>query len=145
MRKFVRHPSSIPIELSVARSSLSGTQKLRNVSTGGLACAVDEPLAVGSSVCLRIPMVWPEYRGNGVVAWCRKAPRAYEVGIQFDAQHFFKAKMVEQLAHIEQYRARIQLSEGRVLSSEVAAEEWIALYAEDFSESFQAPDESAGI
>lgn len=145
MRKFVRHPSSIPIELSVARSSFSGMQKLRNVSTGGLACVVDEPLPVGCSVNLRIPMVWPEYRGNGVVAWCRKAAPMFEVGIQFDAQHFFKAKMVEQLAQIEQYRAQVQLSEGRALSSELAAEEWIARYAEDFSESFQAPDESVGM
>ncbi|MDB6060729.1 MAG: type pilus assembly PilZ [Verrucomicrobiaceae bacterium] len=143
MRKFVRHPSSIPIELSVARAAIPRA-RCRNISNGGFACTVDEPLPVGSSVCLRIPVIWPEYRGNGVVAWCQQVTPAYEIGIQFVAQDLFKTKMVEQLCQIEQYRIQLQLNEGRTLSSQAAAEEWIALYAKDFSDSFLGSDESAG-
>ncbi len=49
--------------------------------------------------------------------------------------------MAEQLAQIEQYRLHLQQSEGRSLSNEQAALEWIELYAKDFSESFFAPDD----
>lgn len=136
MRKFVRHPSSIPVELSVARAPCNGVPQLRNICNGGFACAVNEPIAVGSSVQLRIPLIWPEYRGCGVVVWCSDTPPAYEVGIEFGAQDVFKTKMVEQLCQIEQYRQRILTDEGRTLDSEQAAQEWIERYAKEFSESF---------
>ncbi len=136
MRKFVRHPSSIPIELAVARAPGRGATELRNISKGGFACAVDEPIAIGSAVQLRIPKIWPDYRGCGVVVWCRAMPPHYEVGIEFSAQDVFKTKMVEQLCQIEQYRQQILSDEGRELGTEQAAQEWIALYAKEFSESF---------
>jgi hypothetical protein len=120
----------------------SRAQQLSNISTGGFACTVDEPLPVGCLVNLRIPLIWPDYRGCGVVAWCRELDPAYEVGIQFGAQHVFSAKMVEQLAQIEEYRLQLYRCEGRTLSNEQAAFEWIALYAEDFAEFFMALDES---
>lgn len=138
MRKFVRHPSSIPVELSVARAPYAGLPQLRNIGNGGFACAVNEPIAVGSAVQLRIPIIWPDYRGCGVVVWCKNVPPAYEIGIEFGAQDLFKTKMVEQLCQIEQYRQQIFASEGRELNSEQAAQEWIALYAKDFSDSFGA-------
>ena len=136
MRKFVRHPSSIPIELAVARVPNSRAPELRNISSGGFACAVDEPIPIGAAVQLRIPVIWPDYRGCGVVMWCRAAPPRYEVGIEFGAQDFFKTKMIEQLCQIEQYRQQILSGEGRELDSEQAAQEWIALYAKEFSDSF---------
>ena len=136
MRKFVRHPSSIPIELAVARAPNSSALELRNISSGGFACWVDEPIAVGAAVQLRIPVIWPDYRGCGVVVWCRVEPPRYEVGIEFGAQDFFKTKMIEQLCQIEEYRQQILSDEGRELDSEEAAQEWIARYAKDFSESF---------
>jgi hypothetical protein len=136
MRKFVRHPSSIPIELAIARTSnCGGASEMRNISSGGFACAIDEPITVGSAVQLRIPAIWPDYRACGLVVWCRAAPPCYEVGIEFGAKDFFKAKMVEQLCQIEQYRQQV-LRDGRELDSEQAAQEWIALYATEFSESF---------
>ena len=136
MRKFVRHPSSIPIDLAVGRAPDCRPPELRNISNGGFACAIDEPIAVGTTVQLRIPVVWPDYRGCGVVVWCRPVPPRYEIGIEFGAQDLFKTKMVEQLCQIESYRQRIRSDEGRELDSEQAAQEWIARYAKEFSESF---------
>ena len=136
MRKFVRHPSSIPIELAIERASVQQIPELRNISNGGFACAVDEPIAVGSEIQLRIPLIWPEYRGCGVVVWCRPSPPCYEVGIEFGSQDAFKTKMVEQLCQIEHYRQQVLNDEGRELNSEQAAGEWISLYACEFSELF---------
>ncbi|HET8711247.1 MAG TPA: PilZ domain-containing protein [Spongiibacteraceae bacterium] len=138
MRKFVRHPSSIPIELAVERVSNPRTPELCNISNGGFACAVDEPIPVGAAIQLRIPMIWPDYRGCGVVVWCHPTPPRYEVGIEFRMQDLFKTKMIEQLCQIEHYRRQVMSDEGRDLDGEQAAQEWIALYARDFSESFGA-------
>jgi hypothetical protein len=40
--------------------------------------------------------------------------------------------MIEQICHIEHYRKEVKLAEGRELSSEEAADEWIKRYAGDF-------------
>lgn len=140
MRKYVRHPSSIPIVLSVACAPCAGRQQLANIATGGFACSVEEPLPVGANVELRIPMIWPEYNGCGIVKWCRGATSssaAYEVGIEFCAHDLFKAKMVEQLSQIEHYRNQLWIEEGRIVDGEQAAVEWIARYAQDFADAFQ--------
>jgi hypothetical protein len=39
---------------------------------------------------------------------------------------------VEQICHIEQYKADVLLSEGRRLNGEQAALEWIEKFARDF-------------
>lgn len=138
MRKYVRHPSTIPVELTVERTPCAGRQQLSNIATGGFACAVCEPLPIGVTVQLRIPLIWPEYRGCGVVKWCRGDGVEYEIGIEFCAQDLFKAKMVEQLSQIEHYRNRLWIEEGRIVDGEQAAVEWIARYAKDFADAFQS-------
>ena len=40
--------------------------------------------------------------------------------------------MIEQICHIEHYRAEVEGKEGRELSSQEAAKEWISSYAGDF-------------
>jgi hypothetical protein len=40
--------------------------------------------------------------------------------------------MVEQLLHIESYRREIEQQEGRPLTTEEAAREWIGRYASSF-------------
>jgi hypothetical protein len=139
MRKYVRHPSSIPVELTIAHTRGAARQQLTNVATGGFACSVCEPVAVGTEVELRIPLIWPEYCGCGVVRWCRGDATEYEVGIEFTAQDLFKAKMVEQLCQIEHYRNRLWIDEGRIVDGEQAAIEWIARHASDFADAFQNP------
>jgi hypothetical protein len=141
MRKYVRHPSTIPIELTVARAPCVERQHMKNIASGGFACAVSEPIAVGVTVQLRIPLIWPEYRGCGVVKWCSGDANEYEIGIEFCAQDLFKAKMVEQLSQIEHYRNQLWVEEGRIVDGEQAAVEWITRYAREFADAFQGgPD-----
>jgi hypothetical protein len=49
-----------------------------------------------------------------------------------DADDAFLARMVEQVCHIEDYRKSVQRLEGRALSPEAAALEWIAHHAAQF-------------
>jgi len=149
MRKYVRHPSCIPVEIiaTMARNEAffanadesHDSTRLCNISYGGFSCVVSRPLPLGCDVQLRIPTVWPDYSGHGSVRWCREMTDGFEVGIGFTSQDAFKAKMVEQLCQIEQYRQRAWIDEGRRIDSEQAAREWIALFAEEFSRSFQQP------
>jgi len=67
--------------------------------------------------------------------WCESSSEGYEVGIAFyspnDAYH---VRMVEQICQIEQYRQDAWRQEGRCLSQEQAAREWIDLYADQFAQ-----------
>jgi hypothetical protein len=53
--------------------------------------------------------------------------------VQFlDAADAFRARMVEQVCSIERYRREVRRREGRVLSGQEAAEEWIREHAARF-------------
>jgi hypothetical protein len=131
MRAFLRHPSDIPIEID--KNDHQTGERLNNVSFGGLACESHEYLARDTLVKIRLPTITPAFATSGRVVWCKKRNGNYEVGIQFlDDSDLFLARMVEQLCHIEHYRKEVRDTEGRHLSGEEAAREWIAHYAHDF-------------
>ena len=145
MRKFIRHPTSIPIEIAVedlasadAEASATGSDmeaNLINISAGGLAFNLLHPVAIGTRLTISMPQVWPDYTAQGTVVWCRECNTGFEAGVQFgEANEAFKARMVAQFCQIEDYRRDIHQKEGRRLSSEEAAKEWIVQYAEEFAE-----------
>jgi hypothetical protein len=59
----------------------------------------------------------------------------YLLGITFHSKsEAFRMRMVEQICHIEVYRKAMYANQGRCLSHEEAAAEWIARYSKDFPE-----------
>ena len=75
----------------------------------------------------------PVFQAMGRVSWCRPEGNGFEIGIEFlNKDDMFSARMVEQVCHIEEYKQEVLLKEGRNLSSEEAALEWIKKYAKDF-------------
>ena len=63
----------------------------------------------------------------------RKKSSFFRVGVVFENQNSeHHLRMVEQVCHIEYYRKQQAEDRGRKLSSEEAAQEWVALYAADF-------------
>ena len=134
-RQFFRHPSDVPIELLAEPSKEEPTRALKNVSVGGLCCKSGARLDKGRRVKVRVPCVRPVFESEGVVAWCSEKSGDYEVGVQFlDPGDTFKLRMVEQICQIEHYRNEVLQTEGRALSGEEAAFEWISKYAADFPE-----------
>jgi hypothetical protein len=133
-RKFIRHPSDIPIEFSTTEGSpASQYGQAHDVSFGGLAFEADHCPAPGSIIDLRIPTVVPPFESRGVVVWCRCMAERYEVGVRFlESSAAFKARMVEQVCHIEQYKRDVLAREGRKLTGTAAAREWIAKFASKF-------------
>lgn len=132
MRSFIRHPSDIPIEISLADRSRR-RESLRNVSRGGLCFKYPEAALVGSYVVVRIVLSSPPFEACCQVAWCQADGNAWQVGVEFlDPDDLFRARMVEQICHIESYRRTVRESEGRALSRHDAALEWIERFAARF-------------
>jgi hypothetical protein len=133
MRQFIRHPAEIPIEVRRDDRGAQGAPRTRNVSLGGLAFRSATRLEPGTVVEVEIPFVLPGFKTAARVVWCSASGDAFELGVEFlDAEDAFRARMVEQVCHIEEYRRAVQRDEGRVLTIEEAASEWIAKYASQF-------------
>lgn len=135
MRHFIRHPADIPIEVSAGDPSLHGAHHTHNLGLGGLAFHCEREIDPGSVIALSIPVVRPVFSTSARVVWCRAGQRGYELGVEFlDPDDAFRARMVEQVCHIEEYRQAVQREEGRLISSEQAAMEWIEKHAAQFPE-----------
>ncbi len=133
MRKYIRHPSDIPIECDVGEAPHEQRQLLNNVSLGGLSFQSATSMSLGVAVTIRVPFVNPGFEARGQVAWCRRSGMGYDIGVKLiDHEEVFSTRMVEQVCHIEHYKREILKTEGRHLSGEEAALEWIAKYAHLF-------------
>jgi len=133
MRQFIRHPAEIPIEVRREDHPAQGTPRTRNVSLGGLAFRSAGRLESGTVVEVEIPFVLPGFKTAARVVWCHPSGDAFELGVEFlDVEDAFRARMVEQVCHIEEYRRAVERDEGRTLTTEEAASEWIARYAAQF-------------
>ena len=133
MRDYIRHPTSIPINI-LSEARVVGDMTTQNLSAGGLSFVTHESVNVGDMIDFNIPVVKPEYQGRGVVVWRRKqAPNEFEIGMRFTSDdEYFRTRMVEQVCQIEDYRQQICANDGRAMNFEEAAFEWIAKYAKNF-------------
>ncbi len=131
MRNYIRHPTSIPIQVCSIQEGVF--LQVRNLSLGGLSFVTDKPIKVGTVIEFEISVTKPDYHGRGVIVWRREqSPQHYEVGVRFTSdKDYFHARMVEQVCQIEDYRQNLA-SKGRELSSEEAALEWIEKFSADF-------------
>lgn len=137
MRVYVRHPSEFPVELQAGQDAEGRRERLRDLSEGGLCCRSSVPFEPGELVRIRIPLGAPGFEAEGRVAWCREDDNGYRVGIAFTAPgDAFKARMVEQVCQIERYHKQ-QVAQGRPVSEEDAAREWIEKYAARFRRSMK--------
>jgi len=138
MRKFFRHSTDIPIAVRIAETNRR-TTPLINLSVGGLCCEAATYIPKGTSIDISIPLENPIYKGQGVVCWCNPtAGGCYEIGVSFSNQdEAFRARMVEQICRIERYKQAVQGNEGRHLSTDEAAEEWIGKFAESFDQEYR--------
>ena len=136
MRGYIRHPADIPIEFQRDMQSPDQHETLANVSLGGLAFHSHVALDVGAVIRVRIPLRQPAYETRARVAWCRSIDpidHVYDIGVELiDPENGFRSRMVEQICHIEHYKREVLRNEGRELSGEEAALEWISKFADRF-------------
>ena len=131
-REFVRHTVHVPLEVERVGESAHEESGV-NVGYGGLAFVSATCPAVGEILRVRIPTVEPPFEGEVRVAWCRPEDGRFLVGAQFlESTVAFRSRMVQQVCSIENYRREIARQEGRILTTQEAAAEWIARYAGRF-------------
>lgn len=136
-RRYIRHPSDIPIEVNSEQSTEREENKLlHNISLGGLCFKSKAPFQKDETVSIRIALVRPVFEVKARVVWSKENnDGSFDIGLEFSgAVDAFKARMVEQVCRIEQYKKEVQEREGRVLTGSQAALEWINKYAKEFSE-----------
>lgn len=133
MRQYIRHPFEIPIKYRTDEKGLIHQDDMRNISEGGLCFRSDEYISKGSEITVSIAVHKPSFEAKGIVMWCRDESDHWEVGVQFDnTTTEFSMRMVEQICYIEQYRKDVARFDGRDLSPEDAALEWIEKFADSF-------------
>ena len=135
MRRYIRHPSDIPIEFDLEDSNHWKTERLKDIGAGGLSFSCDRTIEIGSCLHVRIPTVDPSFEVLARVVWCTRRKSDYEIGLEIsDSEQAFRTRMVEQICHIEHYKREVLEQEGRQLSGKEAATEWIAKFAAEFPE-----------
>jgi hypothetical protein len=141
-REFLRHTVHVPLEVARVDASAPLVEEGVNVSHGGLAFLSTTCPKVGDLLELRIPTVRPPFEAQARVAWCREEAGKFLVGVQFlDSTAAFQSRMVQQVCSIENYRQDVKRREGRSLTPQEAASEWIARYAGRFPDSETASEE----
>ena len=133
MRGHHRHLSEMPIQLSLQPKNQAAQERLVNISSGGLAFSTQTQIQPGANIRINIPLGDYLFGVDGSVVWCHRTNHRFEVGVCFnDPQSEHRTQMIEQLCHIERYRWKVEDEEGRQLTSEEAASEWISRYADAF-------------
>jgi hypothetical protein len=131
-RQFIRHTVHVPLEISQVDGEVAAAESV-NLSYGGLAFQVEECPDRGQVLELRIPSVEPPFETRVRVAWCRPEEDGFLVGAAFlDPKDAFRARMVQQVCTIENYRREVERDEGRTLSAAAAVAEWIRRFGGRF-------------
>ena len=136
IRRHIRHVTGMPIEVNLEyhQDYQGEDDTITNVSLGGLCFVASDRLEIDESIEVRFPVLNSGASLDGKVVWCNKTSRGYEVGLAFnDPDEVERLKMVEQIRQIEAFRQELERRDGRKLSSEEAAREWVTQYAGDFS------------
>ncbi|WP_394169990.1 PilZ domain-containing protein [Saccharospirillum alexandrii] len=132
VRQYIRHPAAVPLKYQCQQPTEPNPTELLDISQGGLSFITEEALEPGQIVQVSIGVGDPPFETKGQVVWCHPQDDHFVIGLRFDnLENAFAVRMVEQICHIEQYRQQWE-RQGRDLTPEEAAREWIDLHARDF-------------
>ncbi len=124
---FIRHPDEIPLELQVVEQTFDTASSTMPL---GLVCTSAAMLASGQLVNIRAHGLINNPDITGQIQWCYAQNDHYELRILFSSdEHAQRMRMFEQVCHIRHYRQWVHDQQGRALSEDEAALEWIAKYA----------------
>ena len=139
-RHFIRHPLSFPLVYKVLKPAKGEagervSSETINVSMGGLLFPSKYPVKLNSLVEIQMPFENKLFKLKAKVVRCvaNSETKLYDVGVSFCRMHeAFKAKMIEQIYLISEYRDLLSLQLGKVVSMEEASRRWIKRYSQRF-------------
>jgi c-di-GMP-binding flagellar brake protein YcgR len=132
VRQYIRHPAAVPLKYQCQQPTDPNPTELVDISQGGLSFTTKEALAPGQTVNVSIAIGDPPFETQGRVVWCHPQDDHFLIGLNFDnVEQAYAVRMIEQICHIEQYRQQWE-RQGRDMTPDEAAQEWISLHARDF-------------
>ena len=141
-RRFIRHPICFPLVYKVVKKGLpkdlKGSRSTTiNISKGGLLFSAKRPVEVDSSIIIRMPFQNKFFSVEAKVVHCNKDihTKLYNIGVCFqNPSEAFKARLVEQMYLISEYRDLRSMKLGKEISLQEASREWIKRYSKKFQE-----------
>lgn len=136
VQSFIQHPTEVPVKLVISDDKFPLTCINNSTSTG---VYIHTPISYSQNSCVEVEInvQSPAFFAKGYVCSCEPLAGGigFQIGVRFDCpETAFAVRMIEQICYIEQYRQQVNLTEGRVLSSDTAALEWISQHAANFPE-----------
>ncbi|EPJ48158.1 MAG: hypothetical protein OFPII_07330 [Osedax symbiont Rs1] len=133
---FIHHPTEVPVKMVVSENQFP-LPCINEKSSTGVYIHTETRYIVNTCVEVEINVQTPAFFAKGYV--CCSEPLkdgiGFETGVVFDCPDTaFAVRMIEQVCYIEQYRQQVSLTEGRELSIDLAAAEWITQHAANFPE-----------
>ncbi len=138
-RRFIRHSLCFPLTYrTIDKKSFpvrDNQLTTVNMGLGGLMFASRQPAEVNSRILIKMPFQNRVFNVKAKVVRCEKDDKAklYNIGASFymltDA---FKAKLIEQLYRISEFRDLMSMQQGKEVLLEDASREWIKRYSKRF-------------
>ena len=128
-RMFERHAGDLPILVKTDGAEYKKAM-MNNISLGGMSLKASFRIFESATIKVKAATAdtIPEVKGK--VVWCKRNRGSYNVGVEFlETEAKFGIRMLEQLYNIENYKREVKRKEGRELSGEQAALEWVRKYA----------------
>lgn len=125
------------MELVLVQSELSVELALSNdsIRDGRLRFLSDSRFDIQKPACLVVQFFGRGFDVDVILLSCEKFAKQFKLELRITAEIALKARIVLQLAEIVHYRQEV-LEQGRSLTVDEAAAEWIAKYAEGFAREF---------
>src|SRR3569623_530942 len=113
-RRFIRHSLCFPLSFKILKKGSQERTKTINVSLGGLLFPAKQAVDAGSRILINMPFENKVFNIRAQVVRCTKSAKLYEVAVSFSSpQEAFKAKMIEQIYLIAEYRDLLTLQQGK--------------------------------
>jgi hypothetical protein len=131
-RAHPRHVSDLPVVVSFGEVLASESTYLNDISAGGVGFNAMVPLEPGAVLILQLPPGRPVLSTPVRVVWCRQVGLHHAVGAEFLSKNVaLRDRIVEMVRQIDDYRSATA-RDGRSLSAQHAAIEWIDRFGKDF-------------
>lgn len=132
--EFIRHPADIPLEYFFSDPPVSLPEDINAVCSGGVSFHAEHYIEPLQWLRLHIPIHEEHFEIEAQVRSCQvNEDGGFTVGVLFaNSANAFSARMMEQVCHIEHYKREVLRDQGRQLSVDEAAAEWIEKYANTF-------------
>lgn len=130
---FIHHPSDFPIQARRLWFESLRRERGHAGSRLGLSYTSEKFIRPGTFVELQIPLRGETQKFRGEIVLVRDTGFGYEIGVWLETDaDAARARIVEQICHIESYLNQKRSQEGRPISRQGAAQEWITKFAASF-------------